>query len=877
HYTLPSISGPIRIEFTGLASTDFTAPFGSSSGTSVQFVTAPASNVNFGVNFPSDYCQTNPQYFATCFLFSDNINGANKDEPAGAAAPFNTHSSSMSSLTLKPKAKEIGAVWGTAYHAKSEALFTSSYLKQNTGFGPNATGVQTTGGIYKIIKDGSGNALTSLFIDIETSMGTGANPHPNPTDVCNSAVVGTSNSACWFHDMNAFGKQGKWSLGDLDISPDQTALFTVNMYDRSLIKIPMTGDPNNPVAGTPIKFPLSALFTDCSASGDWRPFGLGKKGTKMYLGAVCSAESTQKAADLQALVYEFDPNNPTSFTLIANFDLDYERKGIIRNCSPSCISTWNPWTDNFTQIDVYTRGTNPKKIDAVHPMPMLSDIEFFGEDMILGVRDRAADMFGNGLGSPINMNDNALYWAVSAGDILRAARNADGTYSLENAGVTGIYTSAGNYSGGIGDGVLNSGPGGKEFYSEGFGVHSELSQGGMAQIPGSTRVLSTFMNPFIATSSSGGVVGLNNVKGKVETGNVYFGSSQDYDFSKANGMGDVELLCALAPIEIGNRVWLDTDKDGAQDANEAGIDGIVLKLYEGTTEVGTTTTANGGQYYFTNANVTGGVKPNTAYEIRIESAQQPLSSLGLTQTDGIANDLIDNDGIQSGSNAIKTFTTGSNGQNNHSYDFGFAPKASVGNFVWDDVNRDGVQNAQEIGVPNVVVQLYKSDNTLVATDTTDAAGKYLFTSLDANDYYIKFDTASFPHMYLLSPQNAILNDSLDSDANAAGVTPVFTLEEGEQDTTIDLGIHMMPPAIGNYVWLDANNNGIQDAGEKGIQGIILEVYKADGTLAGTDTTDAAGSYFFGDLFDGDYYVKYVTIQFQQVICFHPSIKAQMIF
>ncbi len=34
------------------------------------------------------------------------------------------------------------------------------------------------------------------------------------------------------------------------------------------------------------------------------------------------------------------------------------------------------------------------------------------------------------------------------------------------------------------------------------------------------------------------------------------------------GLGDLELLTDPAPVEIGNRVWLDSDRDGIPDAND---------------------------------------------------------------------------------------------------------------------------------------------------------------------------------------------------------------------------------------------------------------------------------------------------------------------
>lgn len=66
---------------------------------------------------------------------------------------------------------------------------------------------------------------------------------------------------------------------------------------------------------------------------------------------------------------------------------------------------------------------------------------------------------------------------------------------------------------------------------------------------------------------------------------------------KAAGLGDLETVELVPPIEIGNRVWVDTNKNGIQDASENGLDGVSVKLTCGSDEA-TTTTANGGQFYF---------------------------------------------------------------------------------------------------------------------------------------------------------------------------------------------------------------------------------------------------------------------------------------
>ena len=62
---------------------------------------------------------------------------------------------------------------------------------------------------------------------------------------------------------------------------------------------------------------------------------------------------------------------------------------------------------------------------------------------------------------------------------------------------------------------------------------------------------------------------------------------------------------AVPPSSLGDRIWLDTDRDGAQDAGEPGVNGVTVTLradndHDGSyeTTVGTTTTAGDGTYAF---------------------------------------------------------------------------------------------------------------------------------------------------------------------------------------------------------------------------------------------------------------------------------------
>jgi uncharacterized repeat protein (TIGR01451 family) len=64
-------------------------------------------------------------------------------------------------------------------------------------------------------------------------------------------------------------------------------------------------------------------------------------------------------------------------------------------------------------------------------------------------------------------------------------------------------------------------------------------------------------------------------------------------------------------------------------------------------------------------------------------------------------------------------------------------------------------------------------------------------------------------------------------------------------------------ALGDYVWYDTNQDGIQDGDESGIPGVTVNLYTASDVLSDSTTTDSAGLYKFTDLSAGDYYLEFL--------------------
>ena len=197
---------------------------------------------------------------------------------------------------------------------------------------------------------------------------------------------------------------------------------------------------------------------------------------------------------------------------------------------------------------------------------------------------------------------------------------------------------------------------------------------------------------------------------------------------------------------------------------------------------------------------------------------------------------------------------------------------NVGNFVWDDFDGDGRQDAGEPGMSGVTVQLWNSaKNDLLDTDTTDANGIYTLIAPTPGNYRVRALLPS-PALDEFSPKDqAGGDDNDDSDINPVdtnfGFTDIYVFGNNLISiTSIDIGILKFrtptatrtptPINIGNFVWNDLNENGVQDAGEPGLVGIQVQLWNsAKSDMIDTAFTNASGIYTVTAPVPGNYRVR----------------------
>ncbi|ORN95035.1 hypothetical protein B8A09_10935, partial [Staphylococcus aureus] len=288
--------------------------------------------------------------------------------------------------------------------------------------------------------------------------------------------------------------------------------------------------------------------------------------------------------------------------------------------------------------------------------------------------------------------------------------------------------------------------------------------------------------------------------------------------------------------KIGNYVWEDTNKNGVQELGEKGVGNVTVTVFDNNTntKVGEAVTKEDGSYLIPNL-------PNGDY--RVEFSNLP-KGYEVTPSKQGNNEELDSNGLSS------VITV--NGKDNLSADLGiYKPKYNLGDYVWEDTNKNGIQDQDEKGISGVTVTLKDENGNVLKTVTTDADGKYKFTDLDNGNYKVEFTT---PEGY--TPTTVTSGSDIEKDSNGLTTTGVIN---GADNMTLDSGFYKTPKySLGDYVWEDTNKDGKQDSTEKGISGVTVTLKNENGEVLQTTKTDKDGKYQFTGLENGTYKVEFET-------------------
>ncbi len=275
----------------------------------------------------------------------------------------------------------------------------------------------------------------------------------------------------------------------------------------------------------------------------------------------------------------------------------------------------------------------------------------------------------------------------------------------------------------------------------------------------------------------------------------------------------------IARASIGDTVWEDVDGDGVVDPGEPRLSGIDVSLYDaGGTFITSTTTDALGQYLFDDLDP-------ADYTVTV-TGTVPAGLVAVSDSDGGQDETTD---------VIVTF-----GEDNASTDFGYATPITLGDFVFADVDGNGIEGGLDFGLDNMPVTITGTSPNAshqAGSSTTTSSGDYEFTNLLPGTYDVVVDTSSL---------------SAAAYSTTGGSTVTQVLVSGTDVDTVDFG-YAIPASIGDLVWHDLNADGVRDAGEPPFVGVEVTA-TGPGLPAGglTRITDANGYYLFSNLIAGTF-------------------------
>lgn len=322
----------------------------------------------------------------------------------------------------------------------------------------------------------------------------------------------------------------------------------------------------------------------------------------------------------------------------------------------------------------------------------------------------------------------------------------------------------------------------------------------------------------------------------------------------------------LKANSISGVVWEDMNGNGVKNTDEPEIIGVIANLYtEQDVLVRTVVSDSNGQYAFVDLNV-----GNYYVEFLLpEGYEFTFAGLGDSTelNSGVDNSYgIGTTGLQMLSDSLSLSTVNA----------GMYICVQHSGFVWYDENENDLRDTWEDGMNNIPVSLYRimADGEIALWETlitvpnpsnTSEHG-YFEVCTPPGFYYVQFPVISELLSGLVPVQQNVLGNiplgefgeqANDSDINFMGRTELFNVRSGGRVETIGAGYYAMAN-VGSIVWLDENKNGLQDNGESGVEGIVVEAFNENNQKVRETITATDGSYELDYLMAGMHYIRFTA-------------------
>ena len=253
---------------------------------------------------------------------------------------------------------------------------------------------------------------------------------------------------------------------------------------------------------------------------------------------------------------------------------------------------------------------------------------------------------------------------------------------------------------------------------------------------------------------------------------------------------------------VSGLVYEDTNGNQEQDTDELGIENVSVIITGANDAVQTVVTDINGNWNAT----------STIGQTQINIDESTLPS-GAVQTVG------DNPTIVT----ILENLNVSGGINGYSIPLG---SGTVSGLVYEDTNNNNEQDTDELGLENVIISITDAEGN-IQTINTDETGNWIAT-LVVGQAEITVSENSLPSGAVLTQGNNPTIVTITNDTNVDGVIYGYN-------------IPLATGTVSGFVYEDANESTEQDAGELGIENVIISITDADGVTQ-TVNTDANGNW-----------------------------------
>ena len=326
------------------------------------------------------------------------------------------------------------------------------------------------------------------------------------------------------------------------------------------------------------------------------------------------------------------------------------------------------------------------------------------------------------------------------------------------------------------------------------------------------------------------------------------------------------------PVVLSGTVYHDVDHDCDQDALEQGIAGVTINLELFNEQTGqyefvasTQTDASGNYEFGTQLNLQPGkyrlveMQPDGYLSVGAEAGTVEGQSSGATFNDinGEPNILADINLTLGGTSAVN-------------YDFCEVKPASISGHVWHDQDNDGIIDAGEERIANVLIRIDRTGGINASGNDPFGGAAPIFVQTDANGFYEA--TGLPPGTYQITEINNYPNGPNPLDGFIDGKDALGTvgnsprgqmqndqfngvlLTSGESGVQYNFG-ELKPASISGHVSITTPEGDCVEPGSpeyRGIEGVTIQLMDSQGNLVAETTTNSNGQYEFIGLAPGTY-------------------------